>query len=68
MEEAVYEKLKSVSPTNSTVLITGETGTGKGVIARLITPSQQQKRMPSFISVHCGAIPDTLLESETLRP
>jgi DNA-binding NtrC family response regulator len=61
--KAVYEKLKSVSPTNSTVLITGETGTGKGVIARLIHRHSSRKDA-QFISVHCGAIPDTLLESE----
>ncbi|NLD37148.1 MAG: sigma-54-dependent Fis family transcriptional regulator [Desulfatiglans sp.] len=61
--KAVYEKLKSVSPTNSTVLITGETGTGKGVIATLIHRYSSRKDA-QFISVHCGAIPDTLLESE----
>lgn len=61
--KAVYEKLKSVAPTNSTVLITGETGTGKGVIARLIHRHSNRKDA-QFISVHCGAIPDTLLESE----
>ncbi|NLA75725.1 MAG: sigma-54-dependent Fis family transcriptional regulator [Deltaproteobacteria bacterium] len=61
--KGVFEKLKSVSPTNSTVLITGETGTGKGVIARLIHRHSSRKDA-RFISVHCGAIPDTLLESE----
>ncbi len=61
--KAVYDKLKSVAPTNSNVLITGETGTGKGVIARLIHRHSNRKDA-QFISVHCGAIPDTLLESE----
>lgn len=61
--KAVYDKLKSVAPTNSTVLISGETGTGKGVIARLIHRHSNRKDA-QFISVHCGAIPDTLLESE----
>ena len=61
--KAVYDKIKSVAPTNSTVLISGETGTGKGVIARLIHRHSNRKDA-QFISVHCGAIPDTLLESE----
>jgi DNA-binding NtrC family response regulator len=59
----VFAKVRAVAPTESTVLLTGETGTGKGVIARLI--HQHSKRSANqFISVHCGAIPDTLLESE----
>ncbi|MGD9160466.1 MAG: sigma-54 dependent transcriptional regulator [Desulfobacteraceae bacterium] len=61
--KAVYDKLKSVAPTNSTVLISGETGTGKGVLARLIHRHSNRKDT-QFISIHCGAIPDTLLESE----
>ena len=59
----VYEKVRSVAPTRSTVLLTGETGTGKGVIANLIH-QHSNRRGAQFISVHCGAIPDTLLESE----
>lgn len=59
----VYEKIKAVAPTRSTVLLTGETGTGKGVIASLIH-RHSNRREAQFISVHCGAIPDTLLESE----
>jgi DNA-binding NtrC family response regulator len=59
----VFDKIKSVAPTKTTVLLTGETGTGKGVLARLIHlhSSRSEKQ---FISVHCGAIPDTLIESE----
>jgi DNA-binding NtrC family response regulator len=59
----VFEKVRAVAPTKSTVLLIGETGTGKGVIANLIHrhSNRWNKR---FISVHCGAIPDTLLESE----
>ena len=59
----VYEKIKAVAPTKSTVLIAGETGTGKGVIASLIHRHSNRKDA-QFISVHCGAIPDTLIESE----
>jgi DNA-binding NtrC family response regulator len=59
----IFEKIQSVAPTRSTVLITGETGTGKGVLARLIH-KHSDRRDSQFISVHCGAIPDTLLESE----
>jgi DNA-binding NtrC family response regulator len=59
----VFDKLRSVAPTISTVMLTGETGTGKGVLANLIH-SHSNRREAQFISVHCGAIPDTLLESE----
>ena len=59
----VLEKAQAVAPTKSTVLLTGETGTGKGVVAKLIH-SNSHRREKQFISTHCGAIPDTLLESE----
>jgi len=59
----VFEKIQSVAPTKSTVLLVGETGTGKGVLANLIH-KHSNRRDKQFISVHCGAIPDTLLESE----
>ena len=59
----VFDKVRAVAPTESTVLLRGETGTGKGIIAKLI--HQHSKRSENqFINVHCGAIPDTLLESE----
>ena len=61
--KAVYDKVRSVAPTRSTVLLLGETGTGKGVLANLIH-QHSNRRDAQFISVHCGAIPDTLLESE----
>jgi len=52
-----------VARTNSTVLVTGESGTGKGVVARLI--HQQSPRADNnFIPVNCGAIPENLVESE----
>lgn len=52
-----------VAHTNSTVLVTGESGTGKGVIARLIH-QQSQRCEGHFIPVNCGAIPENLVESE----
>ena len=59
----VFDKIRSVALTKSTVLLTGETGTGKGVLANLVH-RHSNRRDAQFISVHCGAIPDTLLESE----
>jgi DNA-binding NtrC family response regulator len=61
--KAVFDKIRSVAPTKSTVLLIGETGTGKGVLASLIH-KHSNRNDAQFISVHCGAIPDTLLESE----
>ncbi|MDD5724007.1 MAG: sigma-54 dependent transcriptional regulator [Syntrophales bacterium] len=59
----VFEKVRLVATTNSTVLISGDTGTGKSVLAKLIHRHSNRKYGP-FISLHCGAIPETLLESE----
>lgn len=59
----VLRKVKTVAATRTTVLLTGETGTGKGVMARLIHSYSNRSDGP-FVDVHCGAIPDTLLESE----
>lgn len=60
---AVFDQVRLVAPTKSTVLLTGETGTGKGVLAKLIH-RHSNRRGVQFIGIHCGAIPDTLLESE----
>jgi transcriptional regulator with GAF, ATPase, and Fis domain len=59
----VFDKIRSVATTKSTVLLLGETGTGKGELAKLIHRHSNRKDA-QFIGVHCGAIPDTLLESE----
>src|SRR5687767_1107643 len=59
----VIQRAELVAQTKSTVLITGETGTGKEMVARLIHHRSAQRDMP-LIKVNCAAIPDTLLESE----
>src|SRR5881398_74727 len=59
----LFQLLETVAPTNSTILITGETGTGKEVVARAIhhsSPRHQQR----FVALNCSAIPETLLEAE----
>ena len=61
--QKVINAAKSVAQTNSTVLISGETGTGKGVLGRLIHQHSLRKDGP-FVSIHCGAIPESLIESE----
>jgi DNA-binding NtrC family response regulator len=61
--KSVFEKVRSVAPTKSTVLLVGETGTGKGVLARLIHRHSNRSEL-QFIAVHCGAIAETLIESE----
>ncbi|MBU2631977.1 MAG: sigma-54 dependent transcriptional regulator [Proteobacteria bacterium] len=59
----VFENIRAVASTKSTVLLLGETGTGKGFTARFIHTLSLRKN-ERFIEVHCGAIPDTLVESE----
>jgi two-component system, NtrC family, response regulator AtoC len=61
--EEVIRRAELVAGTKSTVLITGETGTGKELIARAIHDRSAQRDMP-LIKVNCAAIPETLLESE----
>jgi DNA-binding NtrC family response regulator len=61
--QEVIERAELVSETKSTVLVTGETGTGKELIARAIHDRSRQRTMP-LIKVNCAAIPETLLESE----
>ncbi len=59
----VMKAVARIAPTDSTVLLTGETGTGKEVIARFVHDNSARARR-HFVPVNCGAIPETLLESE----
>jgi PAS domain S-box-containing protein len=59
----VFDVLPQLAASDSTVLIQGETGTGKELVARAIHGLSARKAMP-FVAVNCGALPDTLLESE----
>lgn len=61
--QRVLELVRTVAPTESTVLILGESGTGKELIARAIHMNSRRRYFP-IIPVNCGAIPETLLESE----
>ena len=61
--EKVLEQVQLVGPSKATVLVTGETGTGKELIAQAIHQNSDRSRGP-FVPVHCAALPSNLLESE----
>ena len=61
--EQVLEKVKLVGPSKATVLLTGQTGTGKELVAQSIHQNSDRSRGP-FVPVHCAALPSNLLESE----
>lgn len=58
-----YELIEAVAPSKATVLMTGESGSGKSLIARAIH-ERSPRRLKPFVEIHCGSIPETLLESE----
>jgi DNA-binding NtrC family response regulator len=59
----VFDLIDSVADTRTTVLVTGESGTGKSLVARAIH-RRSSRRNKAFVEVACGALPETLLESE----
>ncbi len=61
--QAVFDLVETVAPTNSTILITGESGTGKELVAQAIH-ANSLRRDRAFVALNCGALPETLLESE----
>ncbi len=61
--QGVLESIRTVAPTDTTVLIHGESGTGKELVARAIHNLSPRRFMP-MVTIHCGALTETLLESE----
>jgi two-component system, NtrC family, response regulator PilR len=61
--KVIFELIGNIAPQNSRVLITGESGTGKELVARAIHEHSSRLKNP-FITINCGAFPETLLESE----
>ena len=62
--QKIYQMIESVASSNATILINGESGTGKGLVARAIHQSDRARKVMPFIEVSCGALTETLLESE----
>ncbi|MEX0867424.1 MAG: sigma-54 dependent transcriptional regulator [Pirellulales bacterium] len=61
--QQVQKLISKVAPTNSTVLVLGETGTGKELVARGLHDQSLRAEMP-YVAINCGALPETLIESE----
>jgi DNA-binding NtrC family response regulator len=62
--QKIFTMIDMISNTSATVLIQGDSGTGKGIIAQAIHANDEKRRDKPFIEVSCGALPETLLESE----
>ena len=61
--QAIFERIKTIAPTNSSVLLAGESGTGKELLAHVIHYASPRRNKP-FIKVSCASLPDGVLESE----
>jgi len=61
--QRVFELMETVADTRTTILVSGESGTGKSLVARTVHQMSTRREKP-FVAVSCGAIPETLLESE----
>jgi DNA-binding NtrC family response regulator len=61
--QETYAKIEQIAPVNATVLITGETGTGKELVARAVHYNSPRGNGP-FVALNCAALPDTLIETE----
>ena len=61
--QEIFRLIERVADSDSTIVIQGETGTGKGLVARAIHEQSYRRNKP-FVSINCGAIPENLLESE----
>jgi two-component system response regulator PilR (NtrC family) len=61
--KSIFELVERVANTNSTIMISGASGTGKELIARAVHYNSDRRKRP-FVSINCGALPDELLESE----
>jgi two-component system, NtrC family, response regulator PilR len=61
--QALFDLIETVAPTNSTILVQGESGTGKELVARAVHVNSLRREHP-FVALNCGALPETLLESE----